>query len=243
MSRRINALRIGLALLLGVAIAGVPLLAIAQEYKPPRRGIPTRREGAGTRSPSDRCMTGQLPLMALTPSDNFSLTIAKTPVFFWFVPGTEAQTAEFRLLDRTDKEIYTTSIPVTNVPGVVGVQIPPPVANQLTPGTDYIWQFSLKCSANDPSKNPFIEGIVQRIEPTDSLRNALTSARTPREIASVYASAGIWHEAIATLAVKRCNQPVDPTVKTGWRTLLQSVGLEQYANVPLTQSCAAIGQE
>jgi len=243
MACRMKSLQIGLVVMLGMAIAGEPFTAIAQQYRPPRRGIPTRRDGAGTRSPGERCMVGQNPLMALTPSDNFSLTSAKQPVFFWYVPGTTAQTAEFRLLDRTDKEVYATVVPMTDVPGVVSVQVPAQFAAQMTPGTDYVWQFSLKCSATDPSKNPFIEGIVQRIEATPTLKETLALATTPRDIASVYANAGIWHEAIATLAFHRCQQPADATLKSSWQTLLRSVALDSYVDAPLTQSCAAIAKE
>lgn len=228
---------------LSLAIAGAPLLAIAQEYRPPRRGIPTRREGAGTRGPSDRCMAGPLPFMSLTPSDNFSLTTSTTPAFFWYVPTTDAAMAEFRVLDRTDREIYATSVNLTGVPGVVSLQVPPQVATQLNPGVDYIWQFSLQCSLTDPSKNPFMEGIFQRIAPAAELTSALEAAKTPREIASVYANAGIWHEAIATLAVQRCTRPTDSSLSASWQTLLRSVNLDRLSDAPLTQSCQAMGRQ
>lgn len=240
MSCRMNRLQIGLALLLGLAIASPPLMAIAQQYRPPRRGIPTRREGAGTRSPGERCMVGQLPLMGLTPSDNFSLTTAQKPVFFWFVPGTNAATAEFRLLDRTDQVLYAATVKIAGTPGVVSVPLPPPLANQMTVGKDYVWQLSLQCSTTDPSKNPFVEGLVQRTEPNASLRQALATATTPRDKATVYAEAGIWQEAIATLAAQRCRQPNDATLRTSWQTLLRSVALDRYIDVPLTRSCEAI---
>ncbi len=237
---RMNRLQIGLALLLGVAIASEPLVAIAQQYRPPRRGIPTRREGAGTRSPSDRCMVGQLPLVGITPSDNFSLTTAQKPVFFWFVPGTNATTAEFRLLDRTDQVLYSSTVKIAGTPGVVSVPLPTPIANQMTVGKDYIWQLSLQCSTTDPSKNTFVEGLVQRTVPSAILTQTLAASRTPRDKATVYADAGIWHEAIATLAAQRCSQPNDATLRTSWQTLLRSVALDRYIDVPLTRSCEAI---
>lgn len=236
-------LRIGLAIALGFTIAGLPLLAVAQQYRPPRRGIPTRRDGAGTRSANDRCITGQTSIMAITPMDNFSLTTAQKPVFFWFVPGTNAPNAEFRLLDRADREIYTTSVKMAGGGGIVSLQLPQAIANQMSPGTDYVWQFSLKCSNTDPSKNPFLEGIVQRTEMTTNLKSAVETATTPREIATLYAEAGIWHEAIATLAAQRCRQPNDSTLKTSWATLFQSVELARFSTAPLTRSCESLGAE
>ncbi len=45
-----------LSLLLGLLVVGTPLVAFAQSYNPPKRGLPGRREGAGTRG---TCMQGQ----------------------------------------------------------------------------------------------------------------------------------------------------------------------------------------
>lgn len=229
----------GLALLLGVAIAGAPLMAMAQQYNPPRRGIPGRREGAGTRSPNGRCIQGQKPFTVLAPTDNVGSSTSQTPKLFWYVPVTVAKTAEFRLLSSTDQEIYTTTVALNGVPGVVSLQIPGEVTARMEPGKDYRWQFSLNCTPGDPSKNPFLEGIVQRVEANSALMDALTLATTARDRASVYASAGIWQDAIATLAEQRCAQPNDRTLRTSWNTLLKSVELEKFAQEPLTPSCPA----
>jgi hypothetical protein len=182
-------------------------------------------------------------MIAIMPSDNFSLTTAQKPVFFWFVPGTNAPNAEFRLLGRTDKELYTTSVELAGGGGIVSVALPQAIANQMALGTDYIWQFSLKCSSTDPSRNPFLEGVVQRTELTANLKSAVDTATTPREIATIYANSGVWHEAIATLAAQRCTQPNESSLKTSWRTLLQSVDLGSFIDTPLTRSCETIGRE
>ncbi|EKQ71328.1 protein of unknown function DUF928 [Leptolyngbyaceae cyanobacterium JSC-12] len=157
---RKESIRAGLAVLLGVAIAGAPLMAMAQQYTPPRRGIPGRREGAGTRSPNGRCIQGQKPFTVFNPTANATSSTSKTPTLFWYVPATIAKTGEFRLLSITDQEIYTTTVPLNGVPGVVSFQIPDEAAARMEPGKDYRWQFSLNCDPGDPSKNPFLEGIL-----------------------------------------------------------------------------------
>jgi hypothetical protein len=178
--------------------------------------------------------------MPLVPIDGFSTTVSDSPTFFWYVPKTRVQTAEFRLLDsHTDAELYTTTVTLNNTPGVVGFRLPASVTASLKPGVDYTWQFSLLCDRNEPSRNPLLEGIFQRVQPDAALKSQLERA-TLADRPSIYATAGIWQDAITALAQQRCDRPQDSTLLTRWRTLLQSVQLGNYAGEPLTPSCSAI---
>ncbi len=220
-----------------IALATDPTVALAQRYNPPQRGIPGRREGAGTRSPLDRCITGAKPLTGLIPANNFGTTTSPTPVLLWYVPSTGAKTAELRLIDDNDTELFTTTLPLTDVPGIVSLQLPTQVTAKMTAQQDYHWQFSLTCNASDPSKNPFVEGVIQRVTAKTAVEQQLKTAVSSRDRATVYAEAGIWHDAIANLAKERCANPTNPNVQTSWKTLLTSVGLQDLAEIPLTPSC------
>jgi len=225
--------------LLGVLsslLCSAPLFAIAQEYHPPKRGTPGRREGAGTRG---TCLRGPKLLMPLTPIDSFSTTASNSPTFFWYVPKTAAQTAEFALLDENDRTLYKTIVNLPGTPGVLSVTLPASVTTSvLTVGKDFYWQLSILCDPNQPSINPFVEGVVQRLKPTAALTSQLKKASL-HDRSALYASNGIWQDAIATLAQERCAKPQDQRVATSWVRLLQSVQLEDYAQDPLMQSCPA----
>jgi len=225
--------------LLGVLsslLCSAPLFAIAQEYHPPKRGTPGRREGAGTRG---TCLRGPKLLMPLTPIDSFSTTASNSPTFFWYVPKTAAQTAEFALLDENDRTLYKTIVNLPGTPGVLSVTLPASVTTSvLTVGKDFYWQLSILCDPNQPSINPFVEGVVQRLKPTAALTSQLKKANL-YDRSALYASNGIWQDAIATLAQERCAKPQDQRVATSWVRLLQSVQLEDYAQDPLMQSCPA----
>jgi hypothetical protein len=237
MNRRIRYLSICLSCLVGGSILAESLLATAQQYVPPKRGIPTRREGGGTRG---GCMGAGKPLMPLVPLDGFSTAVSDSPTFFWYVPTTRVQAAEFRLLDtRTDEELYATSVPLNSTPGVVSFRLPASITASLKPGIDYTWQFSLLCDPNEPSRNPLVEGLFQRTQADSTLKSQLDRA-TLADRPSIYATAGIWHDAITTLAQQRCDRPQDSTLLNRWRTLLQSVRLEGYAGESLAPSCSAI---
>lgn len=228
-----------MALVMGTAIAILPLVALAQQYVPPRRGIPGRREGAGTRSPND-CILSRKPLTALSPTDSFSTTTSLTLTLFWYIPKTNAATGELRITDDSDKDVYSALIPMKGGAGVFSYPLPKSVVADMEPGKEYRWQFALVCNPNQPSQNPFVEGIVQRVKSTDELASALQKAGNVRDRASIYASSGIWQDAIATLAQERCTSPKDPALLTSWNTLLKSVRLEAFAQEPLSPTCTTI---
>jgi hypothetical protein len=70
------------------------------------------------------------------------------------------------------------------------------------------------------------------VEPSPSLSQQLATA-TPEEQPQIYAQAGIWYEALATLVKLRQDQPQNPALISQWETLLASVGLEQIADQPI----------
>lgn len=228
-----------IALVIGSAIAISPLVALAQQYTPPRRGIPGRRDGAGTRSP-DACVSSRKPLMALSPTDSFSTTTSQTPTLFWYIPKTKAVIGELRITDDYDQDIYSALIPLNGGAGVFSHVLPKSVTNTLKTEQDYRWQFALICDPMQPSRNPFVEGIVQRVQGNSGLSMALEKAFDVRDRASIYAAAGIWQDAIATLAQERCTSPKDPALLNSWNTLLKSVRLEAFAQEPLSPTCTTI---
>jgi hypothetical protein len=221
-----------LALLLTTGVfASMATTALAQ-YVPPDRGLPGRREGGGTRG---GCALTQPTLTALIPSQNFGATVQEHPTFFWYVPQTNATTAEFVLMDG-NQTVYETTIALPKTPGILRLSLPtdgtvPP----LMIGKDYQWYFSIICNADDRSGDLLTRGWVQRQALTPDLAAKL--AQVPvAERSTVYAEAGIWYDAIATLADLR-QQPgsigaQNQLLHDRWSNLLESVGLEAFADQP-----------
>ncbi|MGI0488944.1 DUF928 domain-containing protein [Pantanalinema rosaneae CENA516] len=228
-----------LSTLFSVTISSAPIAAMAQEYVPPNRGIPGRREGAGTRG---NCLKGSKPLMPLVPGDAFSAGISDQPTFFWYVPSvvssqTTPPRAEFKLFDGTTS-IHSGAVDLMGGGKVISYRLPATVANTaLQPGKDYRWQFSVICNVNGTRSISFVEGTFQRLQPSDDLMNQLNSS-APDERPKVLAAAGVWQDAIATLAAQRCTRMQDSKLLASWTRLLQSVQLGNYANEPLAATCA-----
>src|SRR5205814_3159099 len=65
-------------------------------YKPPSRGAPGGREGAGSRGSG-----GSLPTaVVLTPKDHTGLTIQEKPVLYWYLSQEAQHPVEITLTDR-----------------------------------------------------------------------------------------------------------------------------------------------
>jgi len=235
-----RALRIACALLMGGLILGETLAATAQIYVSPRRGTPGRREGAGTRG----CFRDNKKFVALIPDkpEAFAMSATKRPYFFWYVPETTAANVEFRaefeLKDRAGRTLYQTTVRLTKLPGIVGLQLPESVTSSLGIGEEYFWTFAPICNS-DSGPPEFVEGVFQLTQPNAELTKQLQVA-SPNDLPKIYAAAGIWHDAIGILATQRCTQPNNPTLSASWLKLLQSVQLQRYANESLRPFCATV---
>jgi hypothetical protein len=177
------------------------------------------------------------------PDSNFAQTTQTSPTFFWYIPPFVGEIAEFVLLDENDNELYHTTVQLVEEGGVVSLSLPMIKdadgndKSLLDEGQDYHWYFSIICDPDDRSGDVFAEGWIQRVQPTLALTNQLALARTEREQAAIYAEAGIWHDALTTLAELRRSQPSNSTLLSNWMTLLESVDLENIASEPIVLCC------
>ncbi|MBC7971228.1 MAG: DUF928 domain-containing protein [Verrucomicrobia bacterium] len=231
-----------LGLMLGFMVCSLPLLAMAADFKPPRRGLPGRREGGGTRDPIACIQGNPSQLVALLPGTNLGLTTAAYPRFFWFAPKSKAKFAEFSLYDvneqREDRTpIYKTIFSIAGTAGIASLSLPsnatmPP----LVVGKDYHWSVALVCNPDDRTRDIKVDGWVQRVAPEPRLTNQLVKA-TPEDRVRLYANNGIWFDTVTTLVEQRCAKPQEAALINSWAELLKSVQLDAIAEQPLMQQC------
>lgn len=237
---QLKVFKLALGLAFGVWFGSLPLAAIAVEFRPPRRSIPARREGAGTRGPA--CVQGEPNLTVLLPSTNLGLTTADYPQFFWFVPQTRAKFMKFSLFqgdaqDPMQQLVYEQALDTPTAPGVVRFALPQAEnTSPLQPDRDYFWTVTLVCQLDDPSKNIHAEGWVQRVSMPPDMAKALTAA-APGDRPRIYAENGYWFETLASLANLRCENAGNVALAKSWAELLTSVKLSRLANQPLRQVC------
>lgn len=213
----------------------------ARALRFPNVGTPRRRTSAAVRGEAgtvpDSCGNStNEQLVALLPPTEPALTVAEYPTIFVSLPRTSAKEAEFILAKDNDGEkevLYETTVTLPRNPGIVSVSVPnnktlPP----LEVGKSYRWYFSVICNSQDRSDEPHIEGEIQRVKPSPNLVAELKNA-SPRDRAALYAEAGIWYNALNSIAQLRRSSPNDRVIAADWAELLKSVGLDTISQKPL----------
>ncbi|WP_187329526.1 DUF928 domain-containing protein [Halomicronema hongdechloris] len=208
-------------------------LAWAEPFQPPNRGLPGRREGAATRG----CVLGRPSrLVALLPDTNLGLTTEAYPTFFWYMPRSQARFVEFSLYQANpegDRQlIYSSTLSVANEAGIASVSLPQHSGlPALEIGQDYQWSVAIICNPNNRRGDLRVDGWVHRITPEDDLAAALATANRSEQV-GLYASHGVWFDAVGTLAELQMADPEDPELQARWQELLESVGLAVIAEQP-----------
>lgn len=183
------------------------------------------------------------PVLASVPTGSvLGLTVTDHPTFWFYFPYslTSARPVEFILKDDKDNIIYQTELSESGTtPGVVGFKLPDTVP-PLEVNKRYNWFFTIACDSNNSTSSDleepnkiFVSGWVERVPLNSALQRQLEQA-TPRQQARLYANAGIWHEAVTTLAELRRQNPNDATLRQEWANLLRSVDLAAIAPEPIT---------
>ncbi|MCL1468930.1 DUF928 domain-containing protein [Argonema galeatum] len=206
---------------------------------PPDDGKPkdgTASGGTRGRCPQDANQSSILTL--LLPRSQEGLTVADHPIFFAYVPQTQANTGEFLLYDRAQKTvIYQTTFPLRNIPGIISIQYPTNKP-RLEIGKTYEWRLLLHCQSDDRAADASKIGWIKRIAPPTAVARVPNNTN-PSERARVYAENGIWYDALKIIAEQKPRVSTNSTATIMWRQLLQSesVKLDDIVSSPLVECC------
>jgi len=155
-------------------------------YKPPKRGAPGGREGAGTRGFREALPT----LAVLAPQDHTGLTAQEQPVLYWYLSQETRHPVEVILTDRQSiKPLLAIRLNPPLQPGMQRVRL----ADYnlcLTPGVLYKWSVSLVRDATQHSSDILTAGTIDRVELPNELRRQLVHANKMTS-ARLYARAGL----------------------------------------------------
>jgi Domain of Unknown Function (DUF928) len=231
---------LGITISLGIAIPFAfiqPNSSTAQQLKkkkqvppppsPPSKGFPGNRTVSASMS-GGSC---DLKLIALAPEFNqnssgqiseksvWGQTTVERPIFWFFVPSTQALKLEFSLQNRQGEDIYRAPIPTPGQTGVIGVRIP-----TLELDRDYRWTLKAQVPCGTTTNRVFVDGWVKR--------TSLLSQGNKSD----FAQQGIWYDAVTSLAQQRLQKPNDVQLQQDWSDLLESGNLEAIAKQPLVKS-------
>ncbi|MGH8000916.1 MAG: DUF928 domain-containing protein [Brasilonema sp.] len=221
-------------------------LIFAAPPPPPDIGEPGKRTEAGSRgcggnTNKSLASVSQKRLTALVPVYSkselvYAATIAEHPSFWFYVPYSSSFAyGEFVLEDESQNQtIYKTSL--TETPGVISLNLPSKAA-PLEIGKRYHWYFNIYCQ-KDKQIIANVEGYVKREQLNSALKTQLEKA-TPSQRVNLYATNGIWYEALSAASTLRRMNPQE----TSWAALLQTVGLNDMATEPKVECCKLENQQ
>ena len=214
----------------------VPNPGIATENKP-KEGLPGRRIGGGTRG---ECSSNAGKLMALVPANNLALTQQAYPNILFYIPqSSKPTTMEFVLQDDSRRLVYEKTFTkngsdtkidageIINLNLLDSTSLPP-----LVTGKRYHWYLSIICDPENRASDIVVHGWIKRVAVDSNLAKKVERASLP-ERANLYAKAGLWQDALATLAELRHSQPSDSKLAASWTQLLKSEKLDAIAQEPL----------
>ncbi len=191
-------------------------------YQLPKVGKPKRRVGGGRRGPA-----GALPaLIALAPN-HVGLTASASPTLLWY--ASQELTGELQLkLVLIDELSIDPLVDTTIAPGAKGRLQRIRLADygmELAIGEEYQWSVELVVNPGHPSRDIVATAWVERVEPPDDLREQLTEAG-PEGSAAIYASAGLWYDALAASFELAEREAGDPRYQAPLQALLSQADLE-----------------
>ncbi|MEM9486311.1 MAG: DUF928 domain-containing protein [Cyanobacteria bacterium P01_F01_bin.116] len=208
----------------------------------PAQGLPGRRLGGGTRNPEG--YIEQMPLVALIPENNLSITTAALPKFLFYLPvANEIRDIEFLLYDESDKLIYETIVSVSSTAGMFNVDLAE--AEGLDPlqlNQNYHWYFSIM--ADDRAQDLSVDGWTRRVDLTEwvqgqssnsNLTLQLESATPLEQARLLYQEAQLWHDAAVILENLQQTEPDNQSAVEEWDNLVQTVNLAELNSVPINR--------
>ncbi|MEA5574605.1 DUF928 domain-containing protein [Calothrix sp. UHCC 0171] len=192
------------------------------------------RVGTYYLSPSTVAATGPAALIGLMPQSYYGTTVSERPAVMIYLPASDAKEAVFSIKDETGNMHHSMTIPVAGKSGVVAVKLPEEAA-ALTVGKNYQWFFALKVNGQLSPSTPYVDGWIQRIQPSAELATAIQQQDALKR-AEALGKNGVWYDCVATLAALHASQPNNPTISKQWGELLASVSLKEIATAPLVVS-------
>lgn len=161
------------------------------------------------------------------------VTIAERPTLLLHVPDRGGYTVDISVaLDITT--IYEGTVTLPPAAGIVQLPLPASLP-ALTIGRPYEVALTLFCNQRDLKQVRTLTYPITRVAVPATVHPQATG--DPLQFVNDLAHAGIWFDAVSSLAALRQSQPTSPVIQAEWRELLQSVALDGLADQPLLDCC------
>jgi Domain of Unknown Function (DUF928) len=192
------------------------------------------RVGTSYLNPSTVAGIGPAALIAVLPESFYGTTLSERPTVMVYFPASNAEEAVFSLKDEAGNMQHQMTIPVAGKSGIITVKLPND-APALAVGKNYQWFLALKVDGQLSPSTPYVDGWIQRIQPSTELAMAMQQKDAVKQ-AEALGKNGVWYDCIATLAELHNTQPQNVAIIKQWEELLSSVSLKDIVTAPLLVS-------
>jgi len=171
---------------------------------------------------------------ALAPVTRTGRTSHAQPVLYWQLSTPTPCQIDFTLIDETSIEPLL-EIPLSTPDRPVSASVQQVrLADhgiQLSPGVRYRWFVAIILDPAARSKDTVVSGTIERVEPSQALRDQLTQVAQaePARVPTLYAEAGLWYDALMLLADMIQAAPQDSRLQQQRTAVLEQEGLGQLA--------------
>ena len=193
-------------------------------YKPPLRGAPAGRIGGGTRGATER---ESFSLQVLAP-DHVGYTTKDQPCLYWYISKTTSYPIEVTITERhAVKPLVEKLLKAPEQAGIQSVCLSAHDA-RLRPNVPYKWFVSLVTDAEHRSKDILAGGIIEMVNPPETLAARLATAGRGRA-PFIFAEEGLWYDALGEISRMIEASPKDADLRQQRASLLEQVGLTEAA--------------
>ncbi len=209
----------------GGASRGNLFTPVAGKGAPQQASAGASRVGTYYLNPSTVSATQPAALIALLPQSFYGTTMSERPTILVYLPASNAQEAVFSLKDEAGNMQHQMNIPVAGKTGIIAIKLPAN-APALAVGKNYQWFLALKVDGQLNPSTPYVDGWVERIQPSAELVTAMQEQDALKR-ATALGKNGVWYDCVATLAATYTAQPGNATLRKQWEELLSSVNLKE----------------
>lgn len=188
-------------------------------YIPPKRGAPGGRVGGGTRG-----IQREVFVLSVLAPDHSGLTISEQPSLYWFISNPTSLPVELTVMDPEGVQpLLETRLPSPVQAGVHRFRLADHNIH-LKPGAAYRWFVTVVPDSDRRSKDILAGGAIERVDVPGDLKTKLATANKS-QLFSLYAEAGLWYDAIATISEMIEAAPQNQELRKQRAALLAQVGL------------------
>ena len=237
-------LKYGLQCFVAISLGAVTAVSSAteqgQSLKGSRAGKPAATRSTITYKPllldaslakvseSTRSMGGETTILQVLAPAHAGLTTQSQPTLYWYTRNPVTARFGLTLLDKDESNpLLEVGAGSKMVAGIQKLDLGDHNIS-LQPGLAYQWSVTLVMDEGSRTEGVTARGVIERMEPGEGLTSRIENNHGTN-LVGVYASEGIWYDALETISSMIDKSPEDQGLAAIRASLLSQVGLHAAA--------------